>query len=212
MTAFLDVATLALALQAASASIAGSVRDETSGEPVPGAVVSLSDLERSVVTDPEGRYAFGGVPAGPHHVSVRRIGYAMRTLHALVPRDGVIEINFTLRPDPITLEPIAARLAVPVRGLDAGDSTVFPGRALTLAAVRDHPLLAEPDVLQALGGGEVVLRPEAPSGIHVRGGASDQVAYLLDGIPVFSPYHTAGSFSAWNPDALARLELAPASA
>ncbi|MGH7676233.1 MAG: carboxypeptidase regulatory-like domain-containing protein, partial [Gemmatimonadales bacterium] len=76
MTAFLDVATLALALQAASASIAGSVRDETSGEPVPGAVVSLSDLERSVVTDPEGRYAFGGVPAGPHHVSVRRIGYA----------------------------------------------------------------------------------------------------------------------------------------
>ncbi len=69
----------------------------------------------------------------------------------------------------------------------------FRTGSLSLAAVRDHPLLAEPDVLQAPGGGEVALRPEAPSGIHVRGGASDQVAYLLDGIPVFSPYHAAGT-------------------
>ena len=72
--------------------------------------------------------------------------------------------------------------------------------------------MAEPDVFQALGGGEVVLRPESPSGIHVRGGASDQVAYFLDGIPVFSPYHAAGSFSAWNPDALSRLHLGTSSA
>ncbi|MGH7552316.1 MAG: TonB-dependent receptor plug domain-containing protein, partial [Longimicrobiales bacterium] len=49
---------------------------------------------------------------------------------------------------------------------------------------------------------------EAPRGVHIRGGASDQTAYLLDGVPVFSPYHAAGMFSAWNPDALARLQLA----
>ncbi|MGH7526592.1 MAG: hypothetical protein ACREMX_07790, partial [Gemmatimonadales bacterium] len=59
----------------------------------------------------------------------------------------------------------------------------------------------------ALGGGEIVLSPESPSGVHVRGGASDHTAYLLDGIPVFSPYHAVGTFSAWNPDALERLDL-----
>ncbi|MGH7646195.1 MAG: TonB-dependent receptor [Gemmatimonadales bacterium] len=211
---FLGMAKILLVVQAAFASITGTVRDGESGEPVAAAVVTLTDVERSVVTDGEGRYVFGAVPAGPHHVAVRRIGYAARTLHALVPRDGVIEINVALRPEPITLEAIAARVAVPVRGLDDGDSTAFPDRGLSMGAVREHPLLAEPDVLQALGGGEVGLRPESPSGIHVRGGASDQVAYLLDGIPVFSPYHAAGSFSAWNADALSRLRLetsAPAS-
>src|SRR5207244_5947813 len=53
--------------------------------------------------------------------------------------------------------------------------------------------------------------PESPSGVHLRGAASDQTAYLLDGIPVFSPYHTAGTFSAWNPDALERLQVSSAS-
>jgi hypothetical protein len=59
----------------------------------------------------------------------------------------------------------------------------------------------------AFGGGEIGVMPESPSGIHVRGGASDQTAYLLDGVPVFSPYHAAGLFSAWNPDALEHLQL-----
>jgi len=207
------VTSILLAAQAGVASVAGSVRDGASGEPVAGAIVSLNDLERSVATDEAGRYVFDGVPAGPHHVTVRRIGYTMRTLHALVPADGAIEINIALRPEPITLEAIAARVAVPVRGLDDGDHTVFPDRSLSLGAVRNNPLLSEPDVLQALSGGEVAVRPEAPAGLHVRGGASDQVAYLLDGIPVFSPYHAAGTFSAWNPDALSHLQLAaPASA
>jgi hypothetical protein len=79
---------------------------------------------------------------------------------------------------------------------------------LSAAAVRNHPLLAEPDVFLALGGGEIVMYPESPSGIHVRGGASDQTAYVLDGIPIFNPYHAAGTFSAWNPDALERVHVA----
>src|SRR5262249_6643668 len=60
---------------------------------------------------------------------------------------------------------------------------------------------------EALGGGEVVLATESPNGMHVRGGAADQTAFELDGIPVLDPYHSAGLFSAWNPDALARVTL-----
>ena len=43
------------------------------------------------------------------------------------------------------------------------------------------------------------------------GAPSDQTAYMLDGIPVFNPYHAAGLFSAWNPDALSQLSLDGAS-
>ena len=39
------------------------------------------------------------------------------------------------------------------------------------------------------------------------GERSDQTAYMLDGVPVFNPYHAAGLFSAWNPDALSQLSL-----
>lgn len=203
---------LLLAAQAVSASVTGTVRDARTDEPVAGAVVLFSDLERSAVTDAAGRYLFTGVPAGPQHVLVRRIGYTPRTLHALVPSRGAVEIHIGLRAQAITLVATEARAPVPVRGLEGGDSTAFPNRALSMSAVRHHPLIAEPDAFLALGGGEVVLRPEAPGAVHVRGGAGDQVGYFLDGIPVFSPYHVAGSFSAWNPDALSGLELTAPSA
>ena len=201
----LGVTHLLFAVQAAS--IAGTVRDGLNGAPVPGAVVALHDLERSTLTDPTGRYVFLDVPAGPQHLMVRRIGYAPRTLHALVPSHGNVEIDITLRSHPMTLAAVEARGAVPVRGLEDTDSTGVPDRAVSMAAVRHHPLLAEPDALAALDGGEVATRPEAPSGLHVRGGGADQVAYLLDGVPVFNPYYTTGSFSTWNPDALSGVAL-----
>jgi hypothetical protein len=198
---------LLLAAQAASASVAGSVRDGVSGEPVPGVVVALTELDRSTVTDGLGRYVLNAVPPGPQHILARRIGYAPRTLHALVPRQGTVEINVTLHPQPILLGAIATRARVPVPGLDDNDSTRFPDRGLSIEAVRQHPLLAEPDVFQALGGGAVVLRPESPDGIHLQGGSADHVAYFLDGIPVFSPIHIGGTFSGWNPDALSHVRL-----
>jgi len=202
-----NVSIILVAAAALHASIAGIVRDADTGAPLPGAAVSLIDVERATATDADGRYALRDVPAGPQHVVVQRIGYAPQTFHALVPPDGAVEINVALQPAPIEIEAIDVGAPVPVRGLDDAEGAAPSDRAVSLASIRNHPLAAEPDAFRALGGGEVAIRPESPSGLHVRGGASDQVAYVLDGIPVFSPYHSSGTFSAWNPDALSRLEL-----
>ena len=208
--ALLGALPILLAAQATQATIVGTVRDGTTAAPLAGAVVSLTDLERSAVTDSAGRYELILVPAGPQHLAVRCFGYAPRSLHALVPREGRLEIDVALEPRPFQLETHEVRVPVSLRGLDPADSSVFPDRRVSIAAVRNDPLLAEPDVFQALGGGEVVLRPETPSGVHIRGGATDQTAYLLDGIPVFSPFHAAGLSGAWNPDAISRLQLSSA--
>ncbi|NOT32674.1 MAG: TonB-dependent receptor [Candidatus Eisenbacteria bacterium] len=196
-----------LATQATLATIAGTVRDSETRAPLPGAVVALTDIGVSALTSADGRYALPHVPAGPHHVAVRCLGYAPRSLHALVPRGGELEINVSLEPEPVQLSTVQVRARVTVRGTESADSAVRHDRVLSIAAMRNHPLLTEPDALVALSGGDVVVRPESPSGVHIRGGASDQTAYLIDGIPVLSPYHVAGVASAWNPDALSRLVL-----
>lgn len=195
-----------VALQTAPATITGVVRDADTMAPLAGAVVSLPDLERGVVTGPDGRYALPGVPPGPQHLAVHLVGYAERSLHAIVPRGGTLEIDVALRPEPLRLDAVEVRVPVVVRGLE-GEGDAYPDRVSSMAAVRNHPLLAEPDAFIALGGGEVALDPEMPSGVHVLGGAADQTAYVLDGIPIFNPFHTAGVTSAWNPDALSRLGL-----
>jgi hypothetical protein len=196
----------AQAIQTTPGTVAGQVRDGETYEPLVGAVVMLTDLNRATATDAGGRYVLRQVPAGPQHITVCFVGHAAHSLDALVPPDGQLEINVSLHPAPLLLPPVDVTAPPAVHGLDSRQAA-FPDRESSGAELRDHPLLAEPDAFQALGGGEVVLMPESPSGVHVRGGASDQTAYLLDGIPVFSPYHTAGVFSAWNPDALSQLEL-----
>jgi hypothetical protein len=208
MTAILSGLHILLALQAPQAAVAGSVRDAATGEPLQSAEVVLTDLDRVAFTDSSGRYMLRAVPAGPQHIAVRVIGYGQRTLHALVPSTGQLEINFSLRPEPIPLTQLSVRTRVPMRGAEHDDDAEYPERGASIAAIRNHPQLAEPDVLQALAGGDVVLTPESPNGVHVRGAASDQTAYTLDGIPVFNPYHAGGLFSAWNPDALSSIQLA----
>ncbi len=205
------LAKVVLTLQLVQATVAGTVRDAETGRPVEHALVALTDLDRSASTDSHGRYTLPDVSPGPHHITVRFIGYAPRTLHALVPREGSLEIDVVLQPAPTRLAPIEVRPALSLRGVEAWDTSTTADRSVSAAAVWNHPLLSEPDGFKALGGGDVVLDPESPSGVHIRGGASDQTGYLLDGVPVFSPYHAAGVFSAWNPDALAGLRLSTSS-
>lgn len=200
-----------LMAQAAQATVGGVVRNGETGDALEGAVVTFTDLNRSTLTGPGGRYEMLLVPPGPQHVTVRLVGHSQHTLHALVPAEGRLEINVWLRPVPVRLAAIEVRSPVEVRGTAPDEGLEYPDRAVTMASVRNHPLLAEPDVLLALGGGEVALRPESPGGMHVRGGASDQTAFQLDGVPVLNPYHAGGVFSAWNPDAVASLRLSSAS-
>ena len=199
-----------VALQAPQASVVGIVRSADSGDPIRGVEVTLTDLDRTTVTDASGAYELRNTPAGPQHIGLRRIGYSTRTLHALVPGGGELEINFSLTIDPVRLGAIDVQSRVEVTGVDRAGAPQFSDRSVTQAMLGVHPLLAEPDGFQALVGGEVVMDPEAPTGVHIRGGLSDQTAYVLDGVPVFSPYHAAGIFSAWNPDALEELAVSSA--
>lgn len=201
---FLLVAT---AIQVAQATLTGTIRDAESGRPLVGATVTLVDVYRSVRTNDAGVYLFSAVPPGPQHIAVRFIGHAQRTFHALVPSDGLLEINISLLAVPMRLQTLEVRPTVALPGAHEEPLPAGLDRSVSFSAIRNYPHLIEPDGLLALGGGWVHAQPESPSGLHIRGGASDQTAYLLDGIPVFNPYHTAGVFSAWNPDAIARLDL-----
>src|SRR5262245_38062695 len=108
---------LVLAIQANGAILAGTVRNESTGETIPGALVTLADLNRAVTTDASGRYTLTDVPAGPQHLSIRAIGYQSRTLHALVPGAGRLTIDVSLRAAPVHLPSLEVRGNLAVRGL-----------------------------------------------------------------------------------------------
>lgn len=195
-----------LALQLGQASVQGRITDARTGEPIAGVVVILPDLQRAVIADAAGAYALRAVPPGPQHVTIRRLGYEERTLHAFVPRTGTLRLDVALNAQPIEIAGLEVRPLPAVRGLE---TEVAPSAddVLTLAALRNHPLLAEPDALRGLSGGVIYVRPETAGGLHIRGGESHHTSYLLDDLPVLNPYHGAGISGSWNPDILSHVEV-----
>jgi hypothetical protein len=195
-----------LAIQATQAAVTGVVRDARTGDPIEAAVITVATMPDTVKSGPDGRYALRTLPSGEFEITVSGFGYEDRTFDVTVPAEGEVQLDLALSPSPFLLPQVHARPVVTVRGSTGGASAIAD-RWIPIAAIRNHPMTSELDVFAALTGGTVTIRPESPAGLHVRGGASDQTAYLLDGIPILSPYHAAGIFSAWNVDALARLEL-----
>jgi len=178
MGILLTAAHILFAMQAAQATVAGTVRDEETGEPLAGAVVVMPDLNRITATDEGGRYVLLDVPPGPQHIMVRLVGHAQRALHALVPGRGQLDINVSLRSEPIRLGTIEVRTPLSLPGLEDMDTSGLHDRSTSMAAVRNNPLLSEPDPL--LGLEELIAAVEKQESADARQAAINVARASLD--------------------------------
>jgi hypothetical protein len=195
-------------------SLFGFVTSEA-GSPVAGAVVRLRRPDDATprwtaLTDPQGAYRIVGVPPGRYTLEIGHLGYAEEQRPLTLRAGERVRLDLQLRVAAVELE------GLDVRGrrdenrersrfeTEAGvTARVIGGEELKLL-----PGLAEADVLRAielLPG--VVSTSDFSSAFNVRGGSADQNLILLDGFPIFNPFHLGGLFSVFNPDAIARAEL-----
>jgi len=80
--------------------------------------------------------------------------------------------------------------------------------SLTARETRSAPVFVEPDVLrtvQMLPG--IAARSDYSAGFNVRGGEGDQNLVLLDGYPIFSPFHMYGLFGTFIDPAVGRVNV-----
>lgn len=201
------IAALALAFGAAIASfqdpafgtVRGEVRSETSSVPLVGAIVEVvgAGLSRAGVTDSTGSYILRGVPTGRTLLRAQRLDHEPFEVEVLVPNGGEVVLDFALRSRPLQLSGIQVRGRVD--GSAPGETTrdtlppVPPAMELAgLKALESTPGMAE------IGFGE---RPRGSPGqapadpsdvLFVRGGSADLKLVLLDGAPVYTPFHLGG--------------------
>jgi Carboxypeptidase regulatory-like domain len=201
------VASLIAVAHLLDASVSGTVRDASSGAPLMGAIVAVSGATREIATAADGRFVAAPVRDGMQRMTVRCIGHATRTIELLVPVHGDISIDIALDPVAVRLAPVSIMEKRAAVHADPSRADPSSYRVVTPDVLRKHPFLAEPDVLRAVSGGDVFMRPETAGGLFVRGGRADQIAFSLDGIPVFNVAHLGGLLGAWNTDALSEAHL-----
>jgi hypothetical protein len=189
-----------------ASTVAGTVRDGTAGRPLGGVAVLEGDGV-AAVSDSAGRYQVGRLTAGSHRLRFVRAGYDTLAVGVLLPDSATSRVDVELVARPIQLATLQVT-ADAVPPVDQRATAAEPGQTRLNDDWLDGRLAGEGDVYRALADAPgVQLRGDQGSGLHIRGGGSGDNLTLLDGIPVFSAVHFAGSASAINPDAVAGADL-----
>src|SRR5437016_2141630 len=91
-----------------SGSIAGTVRDSTTGAPVADAAVSVVGTAFTAKTGADGRFTITGVPAGSYPIRVRMLGYTAAQVSVTVQDGAQALADVQLARSAIELNPVVA--------------------------------------------------------------------------------------------------------
>lgn len=86
--------------------IVGRVVDQEKGHPVEGVELRIRGTGLMRVSDPAGKFIFEAVPAGTRVLEVSHLAYRVRTDSIQVLPGETLELEVTLSPDPVRLDPL----------------------------------------------------------------------------------------------------------
>lgn len=163
----------------------GFVLDGVTGEVLPGTHVYLPELGLGTITNEAGYFAIPALIRRPHAVRFSYLGYQVE--------DTLLTVNQRVKR--IALEP-GTLLAegVEVEASQAQPANLFnvPGMVnLPIQQLATLPSIgAEPDLFRSLQWLPGISKAGfINGGMVIRGGAPDQNLYLIDGAPVYHPWH-----------------------
>lgn len=185
-------------------TISGYIKDADSGKAIENANIYFPDLERGVVTDPEGYYSIE-VPAGRYTMVIRSLNISEKVLIENIFENRTLNIEI-FKEAPLQLEGVT----ISGEAIDDNITNIQPGKiTIAIESIRKLPtFMGEVDITRiivALPG--VTTVGDGATGFNVRGGNIDQNLILLDRIPIFNSSHLLGFFSIFNPDIVGDFSL-----
>lgn len=165
--------------------VAGRVTDAENGEGLPGANVVLEGTTLGAATDVNGNYVILNVPPGVYNVTFSFVGYqSVRVKDVRVSVDFTTTLNQKLKATTVevgTVEVIGERQ--PLVRQDLTNTMV----AVNSETIDNLPVDAVQDVIRLQSGVTV----DNSGNIHIRGGRTNEVAYLINGISVANAFNNS---------------------
>ncbi len=173
-------------LAGTTGKISGKITDEN-GDPVIGANVIVEGTYLGAAADENGYYYINSVPPGTHRLIVSAVGY-----HKLTVEKVVVKIDLTTKVD-IKLTSTAFQLGSEVV-VQASRPLVQKDLTSTSATVSSGEIKLMP--VESVN--QLINLQAGVVGGHFRGGRSNEVAYLIDGVSVSDAYNSGFSLEVEN--------------
>ncbi|MDH7603875.1 MAG: TonB-dependent receptor [Melioribacter sp.] len=175
---FIYLQTIAYAatyLAGTTGKIAGKISDKSTGEPLIGANVIITGTSLGAATDVNGHYTILDIPPGIYSIQISYIGYRKLTIN-----DVRVFIDQTTRID-AALESEAIELGAMI--IVAERKLIKPDVATSVVAISEKEVQELP--INSVAG--VIGLQAGVQGLTVRGGGSDRLLFLLDGVTLRDP-------------------------
>lgn len=169
------------AVHAQSGKITGKILDAETGDPLIGATVGIKGTTKGAIADIDGEFLMLNVAPGTYVLEARYIGYATLTVQEVIVRtDLTTEQDFRLQPESFEGEEIVviAKRQPVIKDVTSSESRVSSDEIAKL------PVQEVTDIIQLQAGVNV----GNDGGIHIRGGRTSEVSYIVDGIRVTDDY------------------------
>ena len=161
--------------------ISGSIRGISNGEPLIGANIIIEGTSLGAAADDKGRFVILNISPGVYTVRGAMIGYtAVSYSDVRVSADFTTKLDFQLQQTGLELREVTVLAKSPIVRKDLTSSLSI----VSAEQLKEIPVEEFSDVL-ALQAGIVIGTDGA---IHIRGGRSSEVAYLVDGLSVTDPF------------------------
>ncbi|MCF6270804.1 MAG: TonB-dependent receptor [Melioribacteraceae bacterium] len=164
--------------------IKGRIVDDKTDEPLIGVNVMIDGTMLGAATDIDGFYIILNVPPGKYKLKVSYIGYATSIIEISVSVDLTTTQHFRLKDETVGLDVVTVTAEIPTVTMDRTNSISKIGAD----QIKDLPVQNLNDLVQLQAG--VVL--DTKGGVHIRGGRSSEVAYLVDGVPISNQFSSGG--------------------
>jgi hypothetical protein len=188
-----------------TSTIRGFVYDKESGEPTPFVKVFIVQLGVGAVTDLNGFFSIPKVPVGEYTVEASSVQYTKQSLNVSVDgKKPFIEIRFDMFSDKI-LDEVVISADQQIRTTQVQTSVT----RMDQAQVERIPSIGgESDVLAAFSiTPGVVTTGDQGGQLYVRGGTPIQNRTLLDGMTIYSPFHSIGFFSVFETELIKNVDI-----
>lgn len=181
------------------------VENDAYQTPLYGATLYLKELEKGGVSNISGHISTKDIPDGSYHCRVSFLGYVTLEQEIAFPLGE--DLTLVMTPDTQELQDVIVEESA-ITSVQMQQAKLSTINISEMNLINVPRMLGEPDLIrmiQNLPG--VKTETDFTGGFFVRGGRNDQNLILLDGVPVYNPWHLFGLFSAFNTEAIDRVEL-----
>ncbi len=190
--------------QSHDGTVKGFVYDKKTGEPLINTTIRVANGKTGVQTDVNGYFSIT-LPSGSYTMLITSLGYDSSSMTVNLLPETVVSKKILLSQKETELKSIevSGRKTEKITHINTGVTNISPRELKLLPSAGGEPDIAQ--YLQVIPG--VVFTGDQGGQLYIRGGSPAQTGIYLDGVTIYSPFHSIGLFSVFETEAIRNVDV-----